>query len=89
MNTNANQAAYPVSAEVEREFGINGWGSIGLTKREAFALAAMQALLSRDTAKPRDASSEAMDEFVRLGATYALKHADALLAALQGEAPNE
>lgn len=42
--TNSNQSAYPV---LETEIGIEFHA--GLTKREAFALAALKGLLSSDT----------------------------------------
>lgn len=46
MITNGDQSAYPITAEDERNTGDGGWGSAGLTKREAFAVAAMQGMLA-------------------------------------------
>lgn len=54
----------------------------GLSKREYFAGLAMAGLLSRDEARPPNASKEAHDQFAALGARYAVAHADALLAEL-------
>lgn len=48
MTDNGNEAAYPVSAEVEKQMATDGWGSIGVTKQEYFAGMALQGLLANN-----------------------------------------
>lgn len=67
--------AYPLAVPVEFQYAENG-----LTKREAFAMAAMQGMLAGNATyngKSDDRGALARD---------AVAHADALLAALRGDA---
>lgn len=81
MNTtpNANEPAYPGEIEVAStdplilrpiQTGPRRYKSAGLTKREAFALAAMQGILASGHSDPTTAGR-------------AIWHADALLAELE------
>jgi hypothetical protein len=54
---------------------------MGLTKREAYAMAAMQGLLASDAVSAID--FETASEWYESNAEASVKHADALLAALE------
>lgn len=47
-NGNTNQAAYPLPAQYNKDGGFLSSTHYGLTKREVFAMAAMQGLLTND-----------------------------------------
>lgn len=74
--SNANAPAYPVQID---DRGLQG----GLTKREAFAMAAMQGLLARDDCRPGDSSRDAAEHHLCAVAGKAVRHANALLAELE------
>lgn len=84
MQPNANQAAYPRA--YQEHVGKDGkmevitCGAPGLTKREAFAKAAMLGLLSNDEEWSSQGTTEPITK--RLAAR-AVEYADALLAALE------
>lgn len=78
MNENGNSPAYPVPLGPDETWAEGRGSPNGMTKREEFAKAAMQGMCAGGW------STDPLGT-----AAQALAHADALLAALQGEAPNE
>lgn len=80
IQINADNAAFPVNGDDEREAVVQGWGSIGLTKREYFAGLALQALLANP------AFADQIHE-TRKRAEIAVKNADAILVALEDPRP--
>lgn len=79
MKTYANDSAHPYA--YEEEVGDHGFKQLqadrGLTKREAFAMAAMQGYLA---SYPSDSSPNAVNV-----AKYSVEYADALIEALNKE----
>jgi len=71
--SNSNECAYPV---LETEIGINFHA--GLTKREAFAMAAMQGLLANS-----ESNSWSEEQWYEQFSKQAVNHADALLKELE------
>ena len=73
---NGDLPAMPVEEghlyQSRRDNGSWALGALGLTKREMFAMAAMQGILSCDNS-----------EFTNVAAISAVAHADALLAELE------
>lgn len=72
MNNNGNLPAYPVSC-VDDDGHMTGtqYQISGMTKREQFAMAAMQGILATMLMRPEDAAEKAV------------KYANALLAELE------
>lgn len=54
-----------------------------LTKREAFAMAAMQGIMANPTGEPK--GDFELEHFAKVVATMAVRHADALLAEIAKE----
>ena len=71
-----SEPAYPVTAEHERNVLADGWGSLGLTKRELFAAILAQGIMANP-----DGSMVTWDE--EKVAFAAVQHADALIAELE------
>lgn len=78
----ANYPAYPVNSQVMIDAHSGGsWemASLGLTKRERFAMAAMQGLMARDIGAAYNSQN------LHVVAKTSVKAADALLAELAKE----
>lgn len=83
--SNGNEPAYPIDAVVKAPGVVERYSSPGLTKREVFAMAAMQGYLANADAAwlPSLEQKAAGIEWTDLLATDCAKAADALLAELE------